>query len=274
MTKRQRGKKRFKRWVWILVAILSGCCLFFAEIAFFKWNDDNKKINKQVDEINKKVKVEMEDSTSSEKVNPPDDKTSDYWSYMNLPLLSVDFNELLKKNEDTVAFIKVNGTKINYPIVQTRNNDFYLNHAFDKSKNDAGWVFLDYRNDMNNLQDNTIIYAHGRVDTTMFGSLKNVLKKSWYRDLENRIIYLSTPHDNMMWQIFSTYVIKTETYYLTSSFGSDESKREFIDKVLKRSIYEFDANVTVEDKLLTLSTCYNDKEKLVLHAKLIKKQSR
>ena len=68
-------------------------------------------------------------------------------------------------------------TNINYPVVQTNDNEYYLGRAFDKSKNDAGWVFMDYRNDVNNLSDNTIIYGHGRLDKTVFGSLKNALKK-------------------------------------------------------------------------------------------------
>lgn len=274
MSRKNKKKFRLKRWVWIFFAIFSGFCLLITEVVILKWNDDNKKIEKQVEDIKKEVDVEMNDADTSEKINPPDDKDSDYWNYMKMPLLSVDFQRLREKNSDTVAFIKVNGTNVNYPVVQANNNDYYLDHAFDKTKNKAGWVFLDYRNDINNLQDNTIIYAHGRLDTTMFGSLRNILKNKWYKDSNNRVVYLSTPQNNTMWQVFSVYVIPTETYYLTSSFGSVESKTSFINKLISRSIYDFASDVNVNDKLLTLSTCYNDKEKLVLHAKLIKKQVR
>ena len=103
-------------------------------------------------------------------------------------LLEVDFNELLSKNSDTVGWIEVKGTNINYPIVQTTNNEYYLNHAFDKTKNDAGWVFMDYRNDAKNFDQNTIIYAHSRYNQTMFGSLKNILSSSWYNNKNNHII--------------------------------------------------------------------------------------
>lgn len=273
---RQKSKKKFrlKRWVWILFAIFSGFCLLITEVVLLKWNDDNKKIEKQVEEIKKEVEVEMSDADTSENVNPPDEKNSDYWNYMKMPLLSVDFKTLKEKNNDTVAFIKVNGTNVNYPVVQADDNDYYLDHAFDKTKNKAGWVFLDYRNDIDNLQDNTIVYAHGRLDTTMFGSLRNILKNKWFNEIDNRVVYLSTPQDNTMWQVFSVYVVPTETYYLTSSFGSEESKTDFINKITSRSVYDFKSGVGVNDKLLTLSTCYNDKEKLVLHAKLIKKQER
>lgn len=87
-------------------------------------------------------------------------------------LINVDFNELKKFNSNTKGWIQVNGTNINYPFVQAKDNKFYLTHSFDKSYNSAGWVFLDYRNNINELSKNTIIYAHGRLDTTMFGSLK------------------------------------------------------------------------------------------------------
>lgn len=270
-----KKKRKVKRWIWILLFICSCFTLLVAEISFFKWNDDNRKIEKQLKELDKDIKIKLdEDTLRVENINPPEDKNSDYWNFMNMPMISVDFNNLFMKNSDTVAFLKVNGTNINYPVVQTSDNDYYLNHAFDKSLNEAGWVFLDYRNDIDNLQDNTIIYAHGRVDSTMFGSLKNVLKEEWYNLKDNHIIYLSTIKENTMWQIFSTYIVPTETYYLTSSFGSDSSKLNFINKISSRSVNLYNADVGVNDKILTLSTCYNEKEKLVLHAKLIKKQKR
>ena len=66
-------------------------------------------------------------------------------------LIDVDFTELKQTNSDVIGWIQVNGTNINYPFVQTNDNSYYLTHAFNKSYNDAGWVFLDYRNnDTNN----------------------------------------------------------------------------------------------------------------------------
>lgn len=277
MVKTKKGKIRLRRWVWIVFIICSGVGLLISEVIIFKWRDDSKQIEEQIDKINDKLDIKVtknKDSENDEMINPPDNKNSDYWSFIEMPMISVNFNELIEKNSDTVAFVKVNGTKINYPVVQTSDNDYYLGHAFDKSSNNAGWVFMDYRNDIDNLQDNTIIYAHGRIDTTMFGSLKNVLSNNWYKNVENRVIYMSSMNENTMWQIFSVYVIPTETYYLTSSFGSEESKSNFINTIVSRSVHQFNTDVNVGDKLLTLSTCYNEKEKLVLHAKLIKKQTR
>lgn len=270
---RYKKKMRLKLWVWLVIITINIIIVLIALYQINNWDKDNKSTNKQLDEIKEKVKIE-ETNSNEELVNIQDDKDNDYWNYIKLPLVSVDFKELLEKNSDTVAFLKVNGTNINYPVVQTNDNEYYLHHSYNKTKNEAGWVFLDYRNNLDNLQENSIIYAHGRYDTTMFGSLKNVFKSDWYNKTDNYVVYLSTPNKNMLWQIFSVYKIKTETYYLTSSFASDESYQKFIDTIKERSKYNFNTNVTTNDKILTLSTCYNNSEKVVLHAKLIKIQNR
>ena len=75
----------------------------------------------------------------------------------------------------------MNSSNINYPVVQTNNNDFYLNHSYNKSYNEAGWVFMDYRNN-NIMNKNTIIYAHSRVDGSMFHTLRNTLDEKWFNN--------------------------------------------------------------------------------------------
>ena len=108
----------------------------------------------------------------------------------------------------------------------------------------------------------------------MFGSLKNILKGSWYGNSDNHIIKLSTPSENTLWQVFSIYHITTESYYITTSFKTDKEYETFLNTIKKRSAAKFDATLDVNDKILTLSTCYNDSQKVVLHAKLIKREQR
>ncbi len=274
----KKTKSKKKKIIWIVIFLICLCAAGFYIFKIVGWGKDNEKIDKLNDDINKieDLVEEVPNNEEQEAVNPPDktNKSDDYWDYLKLPLISVDFTELLKKNADTVAFIKVNGTTINYPVVQASDNDYYLNRAFDKSYNGAGWIFLDYRNNINNLDDNTIIYGHGRLNTTMFGSLKNIVKNKWYENTDNYVLNLSTPEENTLWQVFSVYHIPTETYYLTTTFGSEESHKKFIDTIVSRSIYDFKTSVNTSDKILTLSTCYSDTERVVLHAKLIKKQAR
>ena len=202
-------------------------------------------------------------------------KGSLYWKYLNTPLSSVDFTELLKQNNDTVAWIIMNNTNINYPVVQTKDNEYYLNKDFNKNKNQAGWIFADFRDNFNNFNNNMIIYGHGRKDGIMFGSLNEALKAKWYKNPDNQIIQLSTIKYNTMWQIFSIYKIQAESYYITTDFASDESYETFIKTMKKRSIYDFGVDVNTNDKILTLSTCYNNNGiRIVVQAKLVKIQER
>lgn len=185
-------------------------------------------------------------------------------------LINVDFAELKKINPEVKGWIQVKGTNINYPFVQTNDNKYYLTHAFDKSHNSAGWVFIDYRNKLNGTDKNTIIYAHGRLDKTMFGSLKNILTSGWLDNKNNFVVKLSTKYENTLWQVFSVYHIPTTSDYIRTDFNGDKDFLNLANKLLNRSSYDFNTTVSENDRILTLSTCYNDSEKVVLHAKLIK----
>ena len=221
--KRKRRKRHVKKGVYIGILIISIIVLVFSLLKIFIWNKDNSDVDKlQKDIADKNVKEVKADKDKTDNVNPPENKSDDYWDYIKMDMLSVDFNELKKKNPDTVGWIKVNGTNINYPVVQTKDNDYYLNHAYDKSKNSAGWIYADYRNNMTNFDKNTIIYGHGRLNNTMFGSLKTILNSKWYNNKNNYIIKFSTPTENTLWQVFSVYSIKAESYYITTKFSSDK----------------------------------------------------
>ncbi len=270
----KKKKRKLKTWVWIVIAtfFLSTLLISIMEIAF--WGKDNHKTKEIINEVVNDTSVEeVEDNEKTENVNEPEDETSDYWYYISFPLINVNFDELIKKNSDTISWINVNNTNINYPIVHTDNNDFYLNHSYDKTYNEAGWVFLDYRNNSSLSDRNNIIYAHSRLDKTMFGSLSKALNQAWYTNKDNHIIRLSTPTENTLWQIFSVYVIPEESYYITINF-TDDAFLEFLNTVKGRSRYNFNTELNVNDKILTLSTCYSDTERTVVHAKLIKRESR
>ena len=187
-----------------------------------------------------------------------------------MKLIDVNFDSLKKTNSDTVAWLFVGGTNVNYPVVQTSDNDYYLNHSFDKTKNSGGWLFMDYRNSKDDYGRNTIIYGHNMKNQTMFGTLKNLLSRSWYNTEDNRIIKMSSEKYNTLWQIYSVYTLETTSDYIQTEFASDEEYQTFIDLVKGRSIADFNTTVTTSDKTLTLSTCHGSAKKLVVHAKLIK----
>ena len=274
--KRKKKKLRFRKWVIVVFLIFFLSIFLVSASKVFNWFNDNNKVDNITENILENVKVkEKKDNENTENINPPEDKWNDYWDYIKMNLLEIDFNQLLKRNSDTVGWIEVKGTNINYPIVQTTDNNYYLTHAFDKTENEAGWVFMDYRNDSVNFNQNTIIYAHSRLTGSMFGSLKNILNSSWYTNKNNHIIRLSTPTENTMWQVFSVYTIPKESYYITPSFNSNEAYLEFLNTIKSRSEVDFSGTVNTNDKILTLSTCKdNFGNRVVMHAKLIKRETR
>ena len=258
--------------------------LFFIFLSLFssyniiRWSIDAKNTEKQIEEIHEIVEIkETTDSTETEIVNPPKKevkKENPYWDYIKMNLINVDFTNLKEKNNDTVGWIQVSGTNINYPFVQTDNNTYYLKKDFNKNYNSAGWVFMDYRNDLKALNQNTILYAHGRIDGTMFGSLKNITQSSWYNDKNNHVVKLSTEYQNTMWQVFSVYRIPETSDYLEINFNDNEKYVDFLNMLQDRSELKFDVSLNEEDKILTLSTCYKENDRVVLHAKLIKMEAR
>ncbi len=184
-----------------------------------------------------------------------------------------NFDELLKINSDIVGYIKVNNTNVSYPIVKGSDNTFYLNHSYDKKENEIGSIFLDYRNDLENLSRNNIIYGHGRLDNSMFGSLNNLLDSDWLSNEDNHYIEVTTPDKIMVFKIFSVYTIDKESYYIKTYFSDNKYFKEFLETVMKRSIYNFSTNVSTSDKILTLSTCKNNfGKRVVVHAKMLKKE--
>ena len=171
---------------------------------------------------------------------------------------------------------KVEGTIINYPFVQSKDNNYYLRRSYDKTYNTGGWIFLDYRNNINNLSKNTVIYGHDRKDDSMFGSLSNIYTKKWQNDKNNHIIKISTETENTMWQIFSIYHLPATSDYIKTSFANDNEFQSFINLISNRTMFNFGTKATVNDKILTLSTCYGSagKERTVVHAKLIKRETK
>jgi len=242
-----------------------------------KWFFDNKNTDYISKKISEETPILESDDTNTELINPPNKSTpNDYWDFIKMPLISVDFSKLLEKNKNTVGWINVNNTNINYPVVQTNNNEDYLHKAFDGSKNDAGWIFADYRNNMKDFDKNTIIYGHSRLNKTMFGSLFQVLNENWYKNKYNQVIRFSTPTENTMWQVFSTYKINTESYYLQTTFKNDTDYITFLNTLKERSKYSFNVTLEASDKIITLSTCSDaaGTGRIVLHAKLIKREKR
>ncbi len=173
-------------------------------------------------------------------------------------------------NSDTIAWLKVKGTTIEYPVVKSSDNDFYLSHSFDKSYNKAGWIFADFRNSFDDNDDNLIIYGHNMMDGSMFNSLKMVIKSEWYENEDNHLILLLTENKQNVYKVFSTYKISAQDYETITKYESKENFKTYLNFIKKKSIFNYNTDVNEENQILTLSTCDdNSNYRIVLHAKKV-----
>ena len=226
LTMRRKKNKRYKKVILnIIIYMILLFVLIYSGIKIFKWYNDKTNNNKIAEQIKSTVIVE--------------DKNEDE----NKEEYTVDFKKLKEQNNETVAWIKVNNTNVEYPVLRATNNSFYLNHSFDKSKNSAGWIFADYRNKFDGTDKNIIIYGHNMRDDSMFGSLKNILNSAWYDNEENTNITLYTENEKSIYKVFSIYKIESEDYYKKTEFSNDNEFEKFIETLKKRSIKNFNSRI-------------------------------
>ena len=212
--------------------------------------------------MDNKENVEISDKVSEAiiEINENKDEEIEY---------KVDFKKLKEINNQIVAYLKVNGTKVEHAVVQAKDNSYYLRRSLDKKYNVGGSIFMDYRNKLDGTDKNIVIYGHNMKNDSMFGTLKNILKEEWYNNEENYIINLVTEKEEQKYKVFSVYQIKNEEYYIDTEFKENEFKK-FVKTLKERSIKNFGIELNEQDKILTLSTCAdNDAYRIVLHAKQI-----
>lgn len=232
-----------------LIQIVLIAVIIFSGIKIIEWIKSNKKNKDIMSEIKENVVINNEMDSNNEEYK-------------------IDFAKLKQKNSDAIAWIKVNGTDIDFPVVKGTDNSYYLTHNFDKEKNKAGWIFADYRNKFDGTDKNIIIYGHNMKNGSMFASLKDVIKEEWYNNENNKYIALITENENCKYQVFSVYQIETEEYYLQTNISNF---KEFVEKIKGRSKKDFNVDIKETDNILTLSTCAdNTKYRVVLHAVKVK----
>ncbi|WP_216828372.1 class B sortase [Alkalihalobacterium elongatum] len=186
------------------------------------------------------------------------------------PKIIESFQPLLEINKNTIGWITVPNTSIDYPVVQTNDNDYYLDHNFQHSKSDAGAIFMDFRNTPDLSDRHSIIYGHHMRDGSMFKGLLNYENEDFF--VNNRTITIQSLAEETEWEVFSAYVTATDFYYIVTDFSSDKEYLDFLHLVQKKSQIQLnDINITHEDQLLTLSTCAYDFDdaRFVVHARRI-----
>lgn len=250
--KKKKRKLKVESIIILLLIIIFLLCLIKL-ITFFIDIRSNKKQNDDLvkDVINIKTEHNIDTGEDEEKI-------------------TIDFDKLLSINKDTIGWIRFNSDKVNYPIVHTNNNDYYLNRSFDGKINQVGSIFMDYRN--TSFEDkNVVLFGHAMIDNSMFGTLKDIHDINFFNTEENNYIQIiNRQNEVLIYQVFSYYLIEKEEYYITTSFNNDTEFQHFLNTISSRSYRDFNVEVNINDKILTLSTCVgtgNTTERNVIHAK-------
>ncbi|MGK9390140.1 class B sortase [Bacillus sp. RK1064] len=182
------------------------------------------------------------------------------------------FDELRKVNNDIVGWINMKDTMIQYPIVQSRDNAFYLTRNYLKNDTRAGSIFMDYRNDVLHESPNTVVYGHRMRDGSMFAGLTNYLKRDFFH--EHRTFQYDTLYQSYEAEIFAVYETTVDFDYIQTDFQDLGEYAHYLQAVRKKSIYQTKTDVSTDDLILTLSTCDHvlapKNGRLVVQAKLKK----
>ena len=268
--KKQRELKMEDKIIPIIITTLSITTYLICIFILTRWFVQSERNKKFADNLNDLSQIISEKENSDKEYKVPN-KTYTNGNYPDdLTFLNVNLDPYIRQNSETVAWLLVNGTNISYPVVQHKDNNYYLNHNFYKRKSMSGWVFADYRDNFETFNNNTIIYGHNLINRTMFGQLPRLLNSSWQSNPNYHYIKLSTKTTNSIWQVFSVYKIKPTTDYLQSVFNSMSTYEKFLKTIKNRSSYDFNVDVSTTDKIITLSTCDDTGTKRVaVHAKLI-----
>ena len=175
---------------------------------------------------------------------------------------------------DVVGWIKINGMKLDNPIMQTTDNAFYLSHNYKGEKARTGAIFLDYRNNSQFTDRHSIIYGHVLRNGSMFGQLAQYSTNDFAK--EHKEITVELENETLFLEVFAAYETTADFYYIETQF-TDDSFEQFITTIQNKSLISMDATVTSDDQIVTLSTCTkstDEKERFVVHTKIVERKSK
>lgn len=187
----------------------------------------------------------------------------------------IDFVSLKRDNADTVAWLSINGVIEDYPIVQTNDNSYYVNHDFYGNNTKAGTIFEDYRNaslesEFEDLSKLTLVYGHHMKNNTMFANICNYKDDNYVEEHPYGLLY--TPDgDIYKIEFFAGINLSgNESSFLDIENYNQIEFNEYINTIKENSSFDNDLNIEYEDKLIALVTCSYEKEnnRYILYGKL------
>ncbi len=247
----------------VIVACILAFCVYKL-YTIWKGYNDNQKTQNQVQELfygQSEIKTEQVSGSEAEEIEIEEHTIS-------------SLAPVIAANEDTVGWIRINDTVIDYVVVQGEDNDEYLHKGFYGEYNSAGTIFMDYRNEVGEKRQNYIIYGHRMKDDSMFGELGEYLDYGFYQ--QHPSFTFITAEAEYECEIFAIYRCTTEVDYCQPAFASDEEMLDYIKDCKDLSEHKMAVEITADDTIITLSTCDYALDpnlgRLVVHAKLIEKE--
>lgn len=225
-----------------LVALIQTACVLL----------DRKQANDTYEDLQKLVVVEDTEPSETDPPTTKDFRETTSQEKQNT-FIEVDFKTLQEKYPDVVAWLYCEGTPINYPVAQGKDNNQYLRHLLSGEYNTAGTLFADYRNAVIGLDDNYVIYGHNMKDGTMLSSLIKYKQQSYYD--EYQVIYLLTPDKNYRIELLAGYVTSVASDAYKLDFDTVEQMDKYVAETIKKSTFKTNAEYKPGDRLITFSTC-------------------
>ena len=236
--------------------------LLFALTKFFLSEQENQRSQQDYDQAMQIAGAQHDDAPAQTEPAPVSTGEADIpqESQAQIPedpviqeLLNIDLDALRKENEDVIGWICIPDTKINYPLLQWTDNDFYLNHTWKQSNNASGAIFMEYQNKPDFSEFNTIIYGHNMRNGDMFGSLHYYRRPNYWK--EHPYVYIVNDEGVIRFDVFAAQSASTQSVIYGLGIETDPRKEEFIRFARDYSFFEGDVIPTAEDRILTLSTC-------------------
>lgn len=174
--------------------------------------------------------------------------------------------ELKKENEDIIGWIEIEGTNINFPVVQGTDNEYYMKHTYTKEYANDGSIFLDKSYDWNLPSTNLLLYGHNNKNGNMFQDLLKYKDENFYK--EHTTIRFTTVNEDCQYEIISAFLSRVYyqdeqnvfRYYYFINANNEVEYNNYVEESKKASLYDTGKSATYGEQLLTLSTCEYSQE--------------
>ena len=269
MSRRRKRTKTLGDVIRLIVMLAALAVFLYSGYTLYGFYKEYKKSSDEYDNLENSYAVDqeqesenidnLEDDDALQSISGQEVRTVfEDGEEKTLPVLKnpIDFTQLLSVNSDIVGWLRIRALDISYPVVQGKDNDYYLHRTFEKTDNFAGCLFVNSYNMGDFTDQNTIIYGHNMKNGSMFGKLKNFNDPEVFKNSRN--FWIFTPDFIYQYRIFSASVVDKTGLTYQISFTDDEFD-QFISRAYSNSVVDNqDVTVTKEDRIVTLSTCTGD----------------